>query len=100
MHQRRIPDLTTQREIRDLTASLLRDACHEVRVELDLQPITGETFKPSTNTQDGARLDVAVNGFWGDRHELTFCDVRVFNPHAPSNRGTNLAFTHTRGMKG
>ncbi len=42
-------------------------------------------------TQDGARLDIAANGLWGGRHERTFFDVRVFNPHAPSNRNTQLS---------
>ena len=28
---------------------------------------------------------------WRGRHERTFCDVRIFNLHAPSNRNTNLA---------
>ena len=78
-------------EFRDLTANLLTEVCHEVSVEPDLQPITDETFQgASAIIQDGARLDVAMSGFWGDRHERTFCDVRVFNPHAPSNRNTNL----------
>ena len=36
-------------------------------VEPDLQPITGESFNGSlTNIQDGARLDIAVNGFLGE----------------------------------
>ncbi len=78
-------------EIRDLTANLLTEVCHEVSIEPDLQPVTGETFQgASAITQDGARLDVAMSGFWGGRHERTFCDVRVFNPHARSNRNTNL----------
>ena len=78
-------------EIRDLTANLLTEVCHEVSVEPDLQPITDETFQgASAIIQDGARLDVAMSGFWSGRHERTFCDVRVFNPHAPSNRNTNL----------
>ena len=70
-------------EIRDLTANLLTEVCHEVITEPDLQPLSTETFSlSSTNIQDGARLDIAVNGFWGGRHERTFCDVRVFIPHA------------------
>ena len=44
----------------------------------------------SANRQDGARLDIAANGFWGGTFEKTFIDVRVFNPHAPSNRHTQL----------
>ena len=41
--------------------------------------------------EDGARLDIAANGFWGGRYERTFIDVRIFNPHAPSNRNSDLA---------
>jgi len=29
----------------------------------------------SSNTQDGARLDIAANGFWGGRFECTYFDV-------------------------
>ena len=57
----------------------------------DLQSITNESFNlKSTNTQEGARLDIAMSGFWGTQHERTFCDVRVFNPHAPSNCTTTI----------
>ena len=87
-------------ELRDLTASLLTEVCHEVSVEPELQSINGESFNgATTNTQDGARLDIAMNGFWGGSHERTFCDVRVFNPHAPSNRGTNIASTYRKHEK-
>ncbi len=41
--------------------------------------------------QDGARRDIAANDFWGGHYERTFFDVRVFNPHAGSNRQTSLA---------
>ena len=74
-------------EIRDLTATLLTEVCHDVSIEPGLQPISNELLTGATaNTQDGARLDVAANGFWGGTYEKTFFDVRVFNPHAPSNR--------------
>ena len=39
----------------------------------------------TANIQDGARLDISVNGFWGGRYEKCYIDVRVFNPFAPSN---------------
>ena len=79
-------------EIRDLTANLLTEVCNDVCIEPDLQPINGEVLTgTSSNTQDGARLDIAANGFWGGRFERTFFDVRVFNPHAPSNRHSRLA---------
>ena len=73
--------------IRDLTADLLTEVCSDVCFEPDLQPAGGEELSgSSSNTQDGVRLDIAANGFWGGRFECTFFDVRIFNPHAPSNR--------------
>ena len=82
-------------ELRDLTASLLKETCHGVATEPSLQPITSETFRAaSTNTQDGARLDIVANGFWGGVYERAFFDVRVFNPFAPSNRRSSLASSY------
>ena len=76
-------------EIRDLTANLLAEVGHEVQVEPHLQPITGEHFPlASSNVNDGARLDISVNGFWGGNCERIFLDVKVFNPYAPSNCST------------
>ena len=69
-------------EVRDLTAKLMSEVYHDVCIEPTLQPITSEALSgASAITEDGARLDVAANGFWGGRF-----DVKVFNPHAPSNR--------------
>ena len=65
----------------------MSEVCHNVCVEPTLQPITGEALSgTSAITEDGTRLDVAACGFWGGRFEHAFFDVRVFNPHAPSNR--------------
>ena len=76
-------------EIRNLTATLLTEVCHDVCIEPGLQPVSSEILTgASANRQDGARLDIAANGFWGGSYERTFFDVRVFNPHAPSNRCT------------
>ena len=59
-------------EIRDLTATLLTEVCHDVCIEPGLQPISNEILTgATTNTQDGARLDVAANGFWGGTYEKT-----------------------------
>ena len=53
-------------EIRDLTATLLTEVCSQVCVEPELQPVQHSDEFPlaTSNTQDSARLDVAVNGFW------------------------------------
>ncbi len=73
-------------ELRDITASLLAETCHSVAIEPSLQPVTGETFtNASTNTKEGARLDIVASGFWRSSFERAFFDVRVFNPFAHSN---------------
>ena len=79
-------------EIRDLTARLLTEVCSQVATEPELQPVPPEGLSLSTaNVQEGARLDIAMNGFWGGRSERAFVDVRVFNPFAPSNMATSLS---------
>ena len=47
-------------------------------------------------TEDGARLDVAMYGFWGGRFERAFVDVRVFNPSTQSNRQAPLSSVYRR----
>lgn len=70
-----------------ITAILLTELCHGVTTEPHLQPLSGESLSHrSANTQDGPRLDVAMNGFWGGRFEKAFIDRRMFNPSAQSNR--------------
>ncbi|XP_064400133.1 uncharacterized protein LOC135346443 [Halichondria panicea] len=87
--------ITRHNEIRDLTANLLTEICSDVCVEPELQPVSGEELIGlSANVQDGARLDIACNGFWGGRFERTYLDVRVFNPHAKSNQHTNCYRKH------
>jgi hypothetical protein len=74
-------------EVRDLTASLLDEVCHDVCVEPHLQPLTGEVLHYRTaNRQEEARSDISACGFWGSRFEKVFMDVRVFNPNADSYR--------------
>lgn len=54
-------------EIRDVTATLLTEVCHDDR---DLQPLSGEFLTRATSVKtDGARLDIAANGIWGGRFE-------------------------------
>ena len=79
-------------EIRDLTAALLSEVCHNVLTEPHLQPMTGEVMSGlSPNIQDGAQLDIAADRFWGSRFERAFFDVKVFNPYAPLNQKTPLS---------
>ena len=56
--------------IRDIFAQLLTDVCPNVDVEPALQPLSGERFhQRSTNTEDGARLDIRAQDFLGQKQE-------------------------------
>ena len=84
-------------EVRDITASLLSEVCHGVSTEPHLQPLSGESMSHrSAITDNGARLDIAVHGFWGGRFEKAFFDVRVFNPCARSNQQVSLNSVYRR----
>ena len=54
------------KEVRDITATLLTEVCHGVTIEPHLELLAGESLSHhSAITEDGARLDVAMYGFWG-----------------------------------
>ena len=68
-------------ELRDFSADLLNDVCHDVEIEPHLQPLQGETFAlKSTTTDDDARLDIRANGLWESRFNKTYFNVKIFNP--------------------
>ena len=59
-------------------------------------------YSRTANRDNGARVDIAVDGFWGPGKERTFIDIRVFNPFAPTNRQTSISSsyrTHEREKK-
>ena len=65
-------------ELRDLTAHLLSETCPNVSTKPELQPLSGESLTYLiSNVQDGARLDVRAEGFWGDRHQSTFFNSTI-----------------------
>ena len=67
-------------ELRDITASLLGQVANDVCVEPILQPLTGESLAHRTAiSDDGARLDVAASGVWGNRFERTFVDMKTLS---------------------
>ena len=69
-------------KIRDFTANHLSEIWHDVRLEPQLKPLTGEVYHYSTsNTTVDARVDGSARGFW-TRRQLAFSDIRVFNPLA------------------
>ena len=78
-------------EIRDFTANAMSETCHDVCIKPPLQALTTEPLPHATsNRDDGARLDLRTQGFWGDRHKRAFFDVRVFYSNAPSYRNLQL----------
>ena len=79
-------------ELPDITAQFLTETCHNVGIEPSLQPLRGEQLRLKTaNTEDGARLDIVVEDFWGRARQKAFFDVRDFNPYAQSHRNSSLA---------
>ena len=51
--------------IRNTTANLLTEVCKDVRVEPQLQPLSGEKFfEKISNNSDQARVDISARGFW------------------------------------
>ena len=88
-------------DLRDFTANLLTKVCPNVCIEPPLQALTGELLSHDTsNSEDGAHLDISAQGFWGHRHHRAFFDVRVFHPNAPSYRKMqyhqHTAFTNAK----
>ena len=72
-------------DIRDITADVLTEVCPSVSIEPILQPLTGEQLQYQTaNTEDDARAYISAQGFWGNKQQRAFFDVRLFNPLAPS----------------
>ena len=50
-------------------------------VEPELQSFSGEVMSHRTaNVEDGARLDIKAQGFWGGDRVSAFFDIWVFNP--------------------
>ena len=84
-------------DIRDITADFLTEVSPNVAVEPTLQPLTGESLQYKTaNSDDDARADISAQGFWGNKRQLAFFDVRVFNPNAPSCCNSSMASVYSR----
>ena len=50
----------------------------------------------TANREDGARLDIVADNFWGRDRQRAFFDVRVFNPFAQSHCNTSLPQCYRR----
>ena len=84
-------------EIRDITAEVLTKVCNGVGTEPKLQPVTGEGLSQrSVNREDGARLDIVAESFWGRDRQRAFFNVWVFNPFALSYHNNSLSQCYHR----
>ena len=84
-------------ELRDITASLMKEVCHNVTIEPILQPLSGETLHPrSAIVDDNACSDVRAEGFWDCRQQNAYFDVKVFNPTAATYRNKTLQSCYHR----
>ena len=68
--------------IRDLEAEIMKEVCHDVKVEPELLPLDTEVDR-NGNVKKRARADVSGIGVWGS-YERSFLDVRIVHPNAPS----------------
>ena len=69
-------------DVRDLTAKILSEACHDAQVEPTLLPLTGERIEHRTAIETNeTRLVIRARGFW-IRWQQAFLDVTVFDPNA------------------
>ena len=79
-------------EIWNYTADLLSGVCHSVGTQPSLQYVTWEQFEHETaNQENGAQLNIVAHSFCGRNRQITFFDVRVFNPYAPCYQSYTLA---------
>ena len=70
-------------ELRDFTAYLISEVCNDVKIELDLQSLSGESLHYRTAIKENdARLDIRAAGLWGCQSTRDHFDVRVLNPLA------------------
>ena len=76
-------------EPHNITAELLSQVCHNVSMELSLQPITDEHLIHRTANREGvARLDVATENLSFNDRQCLFFDMKVFNPFTPNYHDT------------
>ena len=87
-------------ELRDMMAVFLTEVWHNVGIEPPLQPLTGEHLTlRSANKEDGARLDIAADNFWGRDRNHGIYDIRVFSPFAQSHQYTFLSHCYKKNKQ-
>ncbi|KAG0711346.1 hypothetical protein GWK47_020786 [Chionoecetes opilio] len=86
-------------EVRDLTASMLREVCRDVTTGPTLLPMNGEhVLYRTSNTTNEARVDVSARGFW-TRGQRAFLDIRIFDPMAACHQRIPLEAAHQKNER-
>ena len=78
-------------QLRDTVASIMKEVCHDVKVEPNLIPIDrGQDLTNYRFSREGnERLDVSGRGVWSP-FDCTFVDIEVTHPNCQSNRNLPL----------
>ena len=83
-------------EVNDAVANWTSEVCNDVCTEPTLQPITGEILTgASAIREDGARLNIAVNGFWGGHYEKKFF-MSKSSTHMPPQTSSKASQQRTK----
>ena len=76
----------------------MREVAFNVKVEPGLRNVSKNIkLAPGTETDDNARADVETRGIFRS-HELTFFNVRISNPNAPSKRTLPLTTAYIKNI--
>ena len=82
--------------IRDTEAKIMKEVAFDVKIEPGLAKVSKNVvLAPGTNTEDNARSDVSARGIFSS-HEVTYFDVRISNPNAPSYKKLSLMDVYKR----
>ena len=76
-------------EVKELIGHIANELYHDVEIEPNLIPISGEMLHHTANRQQDARLDISIRDFW-QRGQRAFADVRIFNPFAKTHLNQKL----------
>ncbi|KAG0718930.1 hypothetical protein GWK47_051545 [Chionoecetes opilio] len=83
-------------EVRDLTASMLREVCHgRLHRANPSASRWGTPAVQDSQYRPEARVDICARGFW-TRGQRTFLNIRIFDPMAASHRELSLEAVHHR----
>ena len=87
-------------EISDTFASVMKEACYDVEIDPNLQPLEDESFvHKTTTTEDEASVDIKANRLWDSRFCRTF-SMSIFSTpsleHVPKMSKRHINFMNLK----